>query len=92
MRVISSIGEIAAPPLASIPSPLSLGDAPEVSAWFESVTPLISVSYEIRVPTSDPGQDAMLCSRATTLIATTDADGSLQAETPGPLLDRLPSL
>ncbi|MHC4838042.1 MAG: acyl-CoA thioesterase [Planctomycetota bacterium] len=81
-------------------APLSLGDAPQLSAWFETVTPLIRINYEIRVPapgampgsTQDTTQDSKLCSRATTLIAATDADGTLQAETPDALLKRLPVL
>ena len=66
-------------------TPLSFGDTARVSAWFGEVTPLIRVSYDIHHVERDAWS-----SRATTMLATTDAAGTLFTRTPDAILDRLP--
>ena len=66
-------------------TPLSFGDTARVTAWFGEVTPLIRVSYDIRHV-----ERGSWSSRATTMLATTDAAGTLLTRTPDAILDRLP--
>ncbi len=66
-------------------APLHYGDPVHVTAWFGQVSPLIRISYDVRNPEVDRWS-----ARATTVLATTDADGTLLATTPDALLARLP--
>ncbi len=67
-------------------APLGYGDTARITAWFVAVTPLIRVAYDIYNPATDRWS-----ARATTVLATTAADGSLLPTTPDALLARLPS-
>ncbi len=64
---------------------LQYGDTATITAWFVATEPLIRVAYDI----VDPGTGRW-CARATTVLATTDAAGTLLATTPAELLERLP--
>jgi len=66
-------------------TPLSFGDTARVTAWFGEVTPLIRVSYDI-----SHVERGAWSARATTMLATTDAAGTLLTRTPDAILDRLP--
>jgi len=66
--------------------PLALGDEIRVTAWFSAVTPLIRVAYDVNDPAG-----TRWCSRATTVLATTDRHGCLLPRTPDEILARLPA-
>lgn len=66
-------------------APLGYGDTARITAWFVAVQPLIKVAYDIYNPATDRWS-----ARATTVLATTAADGSLLATTPDALLARMP--
>jgi len=65
-------------------APLAYGDVARVSAWFGQTAPLIRVSYDIYNAT-----DGRWSCRAATVLATTDASGTLLASTPDAILERL---
>lgn len=67
-------------------APLSYGETARVTAWFVATSPLIRVAYDVRNAANDRWS-----ARATTVLATTDHDGTLLAETPAELLSRLPA-
>lgn len=67
--------------------PLSYGDVARVTAWFTDSTPMLRVAYEVTNVTA--GRRA---ARASTRIATTDADGRLLTATPAAIHDLLPAL
>ena len=64
---------------------LGVGDRLRVTAWFTAVEPLIRVTYDVY----DVGRERW-AARATTVLATTDADGGLIPRTPDAILSRLP--
>jgi acyl-CoA thioester hydrolase len=66
-------------------APLLLGEVAKVTAWFTATAPLIKVAYEIHHATT-----GRWLARATTVLATTAADGTLLPTTPDALLTRLP--
>ena len=66
-------------------APLVYGDTARITAWYSATTPLIRVAYDIH-----HGTTGRWCARATTVLATTAPDGSLLAETPSILAERLP--
>lgn len=66
-------------------SPLVYGDTATIHAWFTAVSPLIRVAYDIYNPAQ------RWAARATTVLATTAADGTLLATTPDALLAKLPA-
>lgn len=65
--------------------PLGYGEVARVTAWFVAVQPLIRVAYDIYNPATERWS-----ARATTVLATTAADGTLLPSTPDALLARLP--
>jgi acyl-CoA thioester hydrolase len=67
-------------------APLTYGDTARITAWFVAVQPLIRVAYDIYNAATDRWS-----ARATTVLATTAADGSLLPTTPDALLARLPA-
>jgi acyl-CoA thioester hydrolase len=67
-------------------APLSYGDTARITAWFVAVQPLIRVAYDIYNAATDRWS-----ARATTVLATTAADGSLLPTTPDAMLARLPA-
>lgn len=68
-------------------APIHYDDEIEIRAWFVGLAPLIRVTYDLYNP-----QTNRWCARATTVLATTKADGELLSATPDALLDRLPGL
>jgi acyl-CoA thioester hydrolase len=66
-------------------APLGYGDTARITAWFVAVQPLLRVAYDIYNATTDRWS-----ARATTVLATTSADGTLLPTTPDALLARLP--
>ena len=67
-------------------APLSYGDVAQVTAWFVAITPLVRVAYDVH-----NAANGRWSARALTVLATTDADGTLLPETPPQLLSRLPA-
>lgn len=66
-------------------SPLVYGDPVQVTAWFGAATPLIRVAYDVYNPAT-----GRWSARASTVLATTDAQGALLQKTPDAILRRLP--
>ena len=66
-------------------SPLVYGDPVQVTAWFGAATPLIRVAYDVYNPAT-----GRWSARASTVLATTDAQGALLPKTPDAILRRLP--
>ena len=66
-------------------APLGYGEVARITAWFVAVQPLIRVAYDIYNPATERWS-----ARATTVLATTAADGTLLPSTPDALLARLP--
>jgi acyl-CoA thioester hydrolase len=64
--------------------PLALGQRARITTWIAATGPLIRVAHDIR------REDARWCARATTVLATTDAAGTLLPRTPDAILERLP--
>ncbi len=67
--------------------PLTLGDTARVTAWFSETGPLIKVNYDVHHVERDAWS-----ARATTVLATTDADGNLLTSTPDAILAHLSDL
>ncbi len=65
-------------------APLRYRDAVRVDGWIAEVDPRIAVRYEIHNETT--GRRA---ARGHTILATTDAEGTLLLETPAVILERL---
>lgn len=66
-------------------APLTFGDVARVTAWFSQATPLIRVAYDVK-----DVKRGRWAARAATVLATTDAAGSLLPTTPDELLRRIP--
>lgn len=66
-------------------APLAYGDPVCITAWFGAAAPLIRIAYDIYNPSN-----GRWSARASTVLATTDAQGVLLPKTPDAILQRLP--
>ncbi len=68
-------------------APLTFGDTARVTAWVSRATPLIRIAYDVKNL-----EDDRWAARAATVLATTDAEGTLLPCTPDEIARRLPAV